>query len=82
MVFSASALIKKSVGNNLENDERDVLRVKDKLAKQGLFDQDNGLEPNGYITRELDTGIKAFQKRLSTGGHSKTEPRTCGATCR
>ncbi|MDH5722949.1 MAG: peptidoglycan-binding protein [Alphaproteobacteria bacterium] len=56
-------LISRSVGNNLENEERDVLAVKDGLSHAGFFSfDDNPAEPHGIITREMDDGIKSFQK--------------------
>lgn len=55
------SLISASIGNNMENREEDVLRVKDTLSGRGLFDQTTPPEPHGYATRELDTGIKQFQ---------------------
>lgn len=56
-------LIERSVGNNLENDVRDVLAVKDGLSRSGFFDfSSNKTEPHGIITREMDDGIKSFQK--------------------
>ena len=48
-----------SVGNNLDNAPEDVSTTKTNLNALGYFDDDTD---NGYITRELDTGIKNFQK--------------------
>lgn len=70
-------LIERSVGNTMENDEKDVLMVKDGLSRTGFFDfSSNRAEPHGIITREMDNGIKALQKskglkidgRLFAGG--------------
>ena len=57
-----SGLIAESVGNNMTNHDEDVLRVKNKLARLDLFDNKTEPEPHGIITREMDEGIKAFQK--------------------
>ena len=51
-----------SVGNMMENQKEDVLRVKKKLHGKGFFDTDTPPEPHGIITRAMDAGIKAFQK--------------------
>ena len=48
-----------SVGNNLDNAPEDISTTKTNLNALGYFDDDTD---NGYITRELDTGIKNFQK--------------------
>ncbi len=60
-----SGLISNSVGNNLVNEEEDVMRVKDGLSRLGLFDNETTPEPHGYITRPMDEGIKTFQERES-----------------
>ncbi|MCB1532009.1 MAG: peptidoglycan-binding protein [Alphaproteobacteria bacterium] len=52
--------LKKPVGNNLENDEGDVLETKKRLNRLGFFEKEQ--DPNGIITRDLDNGIKNFQK--------------------
>ncbi len=56
-------LIKGPVGNNMDNNQEDVLMVKRRLNKAGYF---NNLyqrpEPHGFITKEMDMGIRAFQK--------------------
>lgn len=57
--------LKNSVGNNLSNQTQDVLKSKNALQRLGFFDPKNDLEPHGFITRELDNGIKAFQKHES-----------------
>ncbi len=63
LITSITGLITGSVGNNMDNHEDDVLNVKRNLNKAGYFD---GLhkdpEPHGFITREMDNGIKMFQK--------------------
>lgn len=56
-----SGLINESVGNNMHNAPDDVLRVKRKLSDKGFFDNMIPPEPHGYVTRELDNGIKEFQ---------------------
>lgn len=66
-----------SIGNNLKNEISDVLNLKGVLHDLGFFEADNDAEPHGYITRELDSGIKRFQKEngLSVDGiiHPKGE---------
>lgn len=57
------SLIEDSVGNNLRNNEDDVFAVKNRLARVGVFDRKAGVEPHGFITREVDDGIKMFQRR-------------------
>lgn len=57
-----SGFLSKSVGNNRDNMTDDVLRVKSKLSENGMFDFFKEPEPHGYITREMDQGIKEFQK--------------------
>ena len=52
-----------SVGNNLSNEKEDVLAVKYALSGEGLFDTEKEPEPHGYIMRDLDEGIKTFQKQ-------------------
>ena len=55
--------IKNPVGNNMDNNHEDVLAIKRNLNKAGYFDnlaQDP--EPHGFITKEMDEGIRAFQK--------------------
>jgi len=51
-------LIGGPVGNNLANNERDVMVVKRSMTKIGRFEEE---EPHGIITRELDDSIKNFQ---------------------
>lgn len=55
--------IKGAVGNNMDNDQEDVITVKRNLNKIGYFDNlDQDPEPHGFITKEMDTGIRSFQK--------------------
>ena len=46
-----------SVGNNLDNNPLDVRKTKQNLNSLSFFDEDT---ENDFITRELDTGIKAY----------------------
>ncbi len=56
-------LINGPVGNNMNNGQEDVLAVKRRLNKVGYFDNlDQEPEPHGFITKEMDMGIRAFQK--------------------
>ncbi len=48
-----------AVGNNMENKEDDVTRVKRELKSKGYYP--SKIE-NGVIDRDTDTGIKAFQR--------------------
>ncbi|MEM6781985.1 MAG: peptidoglycan-binding domain-containing protein [Pseudomonadota bacterium] len=48
-----------SVGNNMENEEEDVIAVKRTLKNRGYYKPD--IE-NGIVDRETDRGIKAFQR--------------------
>lgn len=57
-----SGFLSGSVGNNRENLNDDVMRVKSKLSEYKMFDFSNSPEPHGYVTREMDQGIKEFQK--------------------
>lgn len=74
----ATGLIRKAVGNNLENDEKDVLSVKTALGGLGWFERED--EPHGIITRPLDNSIKGFQRdkglrvdgRIHPGGETET----------
>ncbi len=55
--------LSKAVGNNFDNHPEDVFKIKDTLSDIGYFDFDsNPAEPHGIFTRELDEGIKDFQK--------------------
>jgi len=54
-----TGLIKKPVGNNVDNDPQDVFAVKKRFSDQGYYKQP--IE-NGYIDRELDDAIWSFQK--------------------
>lgn len=60
--MSDFSVLLSSVGNNKENRKEDVLRVKSALSENNFFNMISIAEPHGYITRELDTGIKGFQK--------------------
>lgn len=51
--------IKKSVGNNMENDIADVMITKDKFVKEGRYRKS---VENGYIDQELDSAIRSFQR--------------------
>lgn len=57
-----SSVLNGAVGNNLNNDPSDVLSVKNGLRDAGFIDLDTTPEPHGYYTRDLDNGIKAFQR--------------------
>lgn len=57
-----SSLIEGFVGNNRENKPDDVMHVKSVLHELGYFDSTKEPEPHGYITREMDDGIKRYQK--------------------
>ncbi len=50
--------INRPVGNNLENDDEDVLQAKRAFSKAGYY---NRPVENGIIDRELDDAILAFQ---------------------
>lgn len=56
----SSSIIFAPVGNNLKNDPEDVLRVKTTLGSLGRFDQKQ--DKNGYITRDLDSAVKGYQR--------------------
>lgn len=49
------------VGNNLENQENEVLAVKSLLHRAGYFDLNAAPEPHGYMTRNMDGAIRAYQ---------------------
>lgn len=56
-------LINRPVGNNMDNDQEDVLAIKFKLNRAGYFDSlEQAPEPHGFITKEMDIGIQEFQK--------------------
>ena len=58
-----SGLITGSVGNNMDNNEEDVLNVKRNLNKVGYFDDlDQEPEPHGIITKNMEDGIRSYQK--------------------
>ncbi|MCB1557713.1 MAG: peptidoglycan-binding protein [Alphaproteobacteria bacterium] len=58
-----SGLITGSVGNNMDNHEDDVLNVKRNLNKVGYFDDlDQEPEPHGFITKNMEKGIRSYQK--------------------
>ncbi len=67
-----------SVGNNLDNEPEDVRNTKKNLKNLGFFDDETD---NEFITKELDSGIKSFQKeknlkidgRLFPGGETERE---------
>lgn len=71
-------LIRKPVGNNLANEEKDVMSVKKALGGLGRFEKEE--EPHGIITRTLDDSIKDFQRdkglrvdgRIRPGGETET----------
>lgn len=54
-----AALINGPVGNNMANDEEDVLNVKGALAETERYEED---EPHGYVTRGMDTAIRDLQR--------------------
>jgi len=54
-------LITEPVGNNLTNRQEDVRRVKRAFSSMKRFEEP---EENGYMTRELDTSIRSFQRDL------------------
>lgn len=49
------------VGNGLSNFSEDIRQVKSALGQLGLF-KDNEMEDQDFITRDLDEGIKNFQR--------------------
>ena len=51
--------LKGSVGNDMDNNPEDVRNTKRNLKNTGHFEDDT---ENDFLTRELDTGIKAFQQ--------------------
>lgn len=50
------------VGDQRENRPEDVRQVKNVLDRLGYFDFRKEPEPHGYITREMDEGIRRYQK--------------------
>lgn len=63
LITVVTSLIKGPVGKNMNNDEGDVLNIKQKLHKAGYFDNlKKSPEPHGFITHELDDAIRKFQK--------------------
>jgi peptidoglycan hydrolase-like protein with peptidoglycan-binding domain len=68
-------LIASPVGNNLENEEGDVRRVKGIFSNLGYY---NRTVENGIIDRELDTAIQAFQKdkKLKIDGYMNPQGET------
>ncbi len=76
-LFGAFAdFLKGPVGNGLQNDPADVRNTKRNLNRIGFFDDE---VENDFITRELDTGIRDFQRdndlsidgRLFPGGETE-----------
>lgn len=71
------------VGNNLENEEKDVLAIKNRLHSAGYFDLNEGAEPHGYITKQMDGAIRSFQSAnglrvdgiLNPGGETESALR-------
>lgn len=57
-----AGFLKGAVGNNYDNDLEDVLNVKRGLSSTGYYDMNQAPEPHGYITKEMDEGIRQFQK--------------------
>jgi len=60
-------MIKNTVGNNLENNPFDVSKIREALDSLDVLEEnekelDYEEKPLGYITRNLDTAIKRFQK--------------------
>ena len=49
-----------TVGNCRANDHADVRLVKEALRLLGHYDE--GLEPHGYIVRELDEAVRGYQR--------------------
>lgn len=63
LITEIVGLIRGSVGNNMDNNEDDVMRIKSALNKVGYFKGfDHPPEPHGYITKEMNDSIKSFQK--------------------
>ncbi|MBI1301343.1 MAG: hypothetical protein GC137_06760 [Alphaproteobacteria bacterium] len=52
-----------SVGNNLRNEESDVLQFKSALNRLGFLDFSDEIEPHGIITNETRKAITDFQKQ-------------------
>lgn len=57
-----AGFLKGVVGNNRDNDLEDVLSVKRGLSEAGYYDLTRAPEPHGYITKEMDDGIRRFQQ--------------------
>ncbi len=53
-------LLKGPVGNNRDNDPEDILRTKEALTRLGYMAGEE--EPHGYITREMNSALKTFQR--------------------
>ena len=51
-----------TVGDQRENKPEDVRRVKSALDRLGYFDFAREPEPHGYVTREMDAGLRRYQK--------------------
>lgn len=50
-----------AIGNNQNNDPKDIRTAKRNLARAKTFDENNDSTENTIITRELDNGIRRFQ---------------------
>lgn len=50
---------KKAIGQNLDNDPEDIIKAEKALKDAGYF---NGEHSHGFITKELDDGIRKFQR--------------------
>lgn len=61
-ITDAFDFISDSVGNNMPNNEEDVRKTKRNLDLFGYFNKDDDDTNNGIITREMDTGIKKYQR--------------------
>lgn len=57
-----SKFITGMVGDQRENRPEDVRQIKNVLDRLGYFNFRKEPEPHGYITREMDEGIRRYQK--------------------
>ncbi len=57
---SFKGFITEPVGNSRTNNIFDVMKVKEQLHSLGFMPRED--QPHGYITAEMDEGIKGFQK--------------------
>ncbi len=60
MFQNIAGFLKNAVGNGLFNDPDDVRVTKRNLSALGFLNEED--EQHGYITRDLDSAVKRFQK--------------------